>query len=48
VIKYALNSYLEGDSFMISNIVLYLIKNKCLKLKLKNYPLNLSLTFLLR
>jgi len=34
---------------MISNIVLYLIKKqKCLKLKLKNYPLNLSLIFLLR
>ena len=34
------------DSFIISNIVLYLIKNKCLKLKLKNYPLNLCLIFL--
>jgi len=33
---------------MISNIVLYLIKNKCLKLKLKNYHLNLSLIFLLQ
>jgi len=32
--------FFQGNSFMISNIVLYLRKNKCLKLKLKNYPLN--------
>jgi len=43
-----LNVFFKGDSFMISNIVLYLEKNKCLKLKLKNYPLNSSLIFLLR
>jgi len=40
--------FLKGDSFIISNIVLYLLKKQCLKLKLKNYPLSLSLIFLLQ
>ena len=35
MIKYAKKSFLKGDSFMISNIVLYLIKKQMSKTQAK-------------
>ena len=36
MIKCSLKSFLKGDSFMISNIVLYLIKKQMSKTQAKN------------